>query len=515
MLARWLAGSRPETPRAKSGREPGTMRIFFFSDWRIQRLELVEELLCAVAPVDVIVYGGDDVRRFLVAADRNYLAHLACYARYGLLGVIGNDCWPEDRLILQAPGVHDLHAKPLLIDGVGFIGIEGAICDGERNAIGRILHEEHEVRAHLAQALAGLGGSARRLVVVSHTPPAGCRLDIGIRFGFSRLGSEALKEFVLSQQPALVLCGHCHSRGGKTALLGNSLVVNGASDDTNSELARIALIELEVAAPPTVTWLEPPARLRGPQIGPRRAEKLAAYGITRLEQLRTAPPEVLQAIQFGPRRLQLLHSYLRACEENRPIWLAPPRLPSSLLFYDVETGLASVDPLQEGAPEPWLIGAFDGQKPRQWAVPEEDKSRRRAMYQEFLAYVAAHPGATLCCWSGRGFDERAIEVGLRRQAPHLLTRWLTLPKLDLLQILRRILVLPLTSWSLKEVATWCGFHFSGDLDGFEAVLLYEEYRAFGEPLPVELLTQYNAEDVLALAHLTRVLLSTLPATSTS
>ncbi|WP_376796589.1 ribonuclease H-like domain-containing protein [Thermogemmatispora sp.] len=492
------------------------MRIFFFSDWRIQQLELVERLLRSVAPVDVIVYGGDDVRRFLSAPKQNYFAHLAGYARYGLLGVIGNDCWPEDRLILQAPGVRDLHAEPCLIEDVGFIGIEGAICDGERNAIGRILHSEGEVRCHLEQARRRLGEQARRLVVVSHTPPAGCRLDIGIRFGFSRLGSEALRDFVLDQQPDLVLCGHCHSRGGKTALLGGSLVVNAASDDTNPELARVALIELDAtASPPTVTWLKPPTRLRGPHIGPQRAEKLAAYGITRLDELRTAPPEVLKAIQFGPLRRRRLESYLCACEENRAVWLETPQFPSSMLFYDVETGLVSPSPFKGSAPDPWLIGAFDGQELRQWIVPEEDRSRRRAMFEDFLAYVAAHPGATLCSWSGSCFDERSMEEGIVRWAPPLLLRWRPLPKLDLLRMLKKILVLPLTSWSLKEVAGWCGFSWSGDLDGFEAGLLYEEYRTFGEPLPVELIARYNAEDVLALAHVTRYLLSTLPASTAS
>src|SRR6266851_2155092 len=41
------------------------LRIFFFSDWRIQSLDLAEELIQSVAPVDVIVYGGDDVARFV------------------------------------------------------------------------------------------------------------------------------------------------------------------------------------------------------------------------------------------------------------------------------------------------------------------------------------------------------------------------------------------------------------------------------------------------------------------
>lgn len=418
------------------------LRIFFFSDWRIQSLELAEELIQSVAPVDVIVYGGDDVARFvpppevpatMTVAGRtyfpesfipldemtdmllalseqtgqeprafwpgreltlrqmfalyrdpspanNWLCKFAQYARYGVLGVIGNDCNPADRAVLHAPGVRDLHDEPTVIEDVGFLGIEGAISKGSRNAIGFVLHAEKEVRKHLRKSLRRLGASPERLIIVSHTPPAGCRLDTGIRFGFDRLGSEALKDFVFEYQPALVLCGHCHSRGGKSALLGSTLVVNAASDDTNIRHARAALIEL--GEPPTVTWLAPPRGLTGPNIGPKRAATLASYGITRLEEILEAPV-VRAAIQFGPVRTDLLRTYVRAQAENTAVWLARPELPEQLLFYDVETGLSQPQ-------EPWMIAVFDGTDVKQWAVPEEDRKRRRAMYLEFLAYVHAH-----------------------------------------------------------------------------------------------------------------------------
>lgn len=214
------------------------LRIFFFSDWRIQSLELAEELIRSVAPVDVIVYGGDDVVRFvpplsapamLTVASRtyfpesvippdelsnvlfaiseqlgqeprsfwprraltlrqvfalyhdpspanNWLTKFAQYARYGVFGVIGNDCGPADRAALRAPGVRDLHTEPTVIENVGFLGIEGAICAGSRNHIGFVLHTEEEVREHLRRSLHDLGALPGRLVIVSHTPPAGCAL---------------------------------------------------------------------------------------------------------------------------------------------------------------------------------------------------------------------------------------------------------------------------------------------------------------------------------------------------
>jgi len=48
------------------------------------------------------------------------------------------------------------------------------------------------------------------------------------------------------------------------------------------------------------------------------------------------------------------------------------------------------------------------------------------------------------------------------------------------------------------VAAWGGFAYTTDLNGFEAGWHYEEYRAFGEPLPIEEIARYNVEDVRAL-----------------
>ena len=146
-----------------------------------------------------------------------------------------------------------------------------------------------------------------------------------------------------------------------------------------------------------------------------------------------------------------------------------------------------------------MIAVSDGAEVKQWAVPEEDRKRRRAMYREFLAYVRARPEYTLCSWSGSNFDERAVEAGLARWDRRRLPEWNAVPKLDLLRALKRCLVLPVASWSLKEVAAWCGFAYTTDLDGFEVGLHYEEYRAFGEPLPIEEIARYNVEDVRALA----------------
>jgi Icc-related predicted phosphoesterase/uncharacterized protein YprB with RNaseH-like and TPR domain len=567
---------------------PVPFRIFFFSDWRLQPLDLIEDMLRSVAPVDLVVYGGDDTDRFVprpeipvpfqvgqreyelhdgvraedvdeaVAALRshfgreplalpnmrspdawyyqrpplttlltngeewpldqqwvrfsdlvrvftdpgngNWLSRMAEYARHGVVAVIGNDCRSYDRKLLDVPGVREIHSTPAVVDGWGFVGVEGAICDRRRNRIGYVLHTEGEVRRHLKRAVRELRMPGDRLVVVSHTPPAGSELDSAVRFGVERLGSETLRDFVLEQEPVLVLCGHCHSAGGKSRQFGETLVVNGASDDTKLRGARAAVIELLPGQMPTIEWVDPSPYSVAflPRIGPERQRALAEMGITRAEQLFSAPDEVFERIQFGPTG----RARLEALQRNEAIWLRHLQLPQRMIYYDVETGLQIGGDILAPAPPPevWMLAAYDGIEMRQWIVPDPDRKARADMYQEFLEFVKERPEHALVSWSGTRFDERAVEEGLMKWRRPAAATWPDLPKLDLLTTLRRCLALPLYSWSLKDVASWCGFDgYSGDIDGFEVGFRYEEYRRQGVTLPIEEIARYNLEDVQALA----------------
>ena len=376
---------------------PKRLRIMFFSDWRLQPLDLAEAMLEAAEPVDLILYGGDDIRRFkplplipetviagvarkglgwiipsfrgsshgiragdlqrlpakiqrrltttkteeaiAIVADvlarppqrepisdpvgpcclgeilelfqppegENWLHKLASKARFGLGAVLGNDCVPNDRQVLNCPTVRDLHERPVAFGGWGFVGIEGSIYQertdghGRVNDIGSILHSDSEVAAHLDWAVEHLGVPTQQLVVVSHTPPAGCRLDVGLRFGIEYLGSPALADFVQTNEPAVLLCGHCHCRGGRSANLGSTLVVNGASDDVNMRHARAAIIELAADQPPTLTWIDPTPHsvVFMPGIGAERAKRLSAAGIGHPAQLFSASDDIFKSIGFG------------------------------------------------------------------------------------------------------------------------------------------------------------------------------------------------------------------------
>src|SRR5260370_24533613 len=62
VAAQRLSGS--DAPLGTDEASRDALRIFFFSDWRIQPIEWVEAMLADAEPIDLIVYGGDDLDRF-------------------------------------------------------------------------------------------------------------------------------------------------------------------------------------------------------------------------------------------------------------------------------------------------------------------------------------------------------------------------------------------------------------------------------------------------------------------
>lgn len=195
------------------------------------------------------------------------------------------------------------------------------------------------------------------------------------------------------------------------------------------------------------------------------------------------------------------------------MWLGTRRqaVPPSAVVYDVETGLAVPDRRQlrgvfhrlmldpPTPQEPWLIGAMElGHDVQQWHALDEDAAARRRMFTDFLEFVEAR-GGVVCSWSGNGFDDRAVEAGIKRWCPSELLRWKRVIKLDLCKVMRSCMEVP-NSWSMKAVAAILGFRYTDSgWDGLQAGMAYEAYLRFSEPFDFDGLCGYNAEDVMALS----------------
>ena len=75
----------------------------------------------------------------------------------------------------------------------------------------------------------------KSLIVISHVPPFGV-LDFAVRFGPRSIGNRP--------HVVLCLCGHVHRRGGESAKLGRSLVVNAASHDRPGDPGRVFIVRI-------------------------------------------------------------------------------------------------------------------------------------------------------------------------------------------------------------------------------------------------------------------------------
>ena len=119
--------------------------------------------------------------------------------------VPGNMDGPEVAEALEEAGV-SLHGKAVEHGGFVFAGA-GAL--GFRDA--------------LASLGASLPSSPSRLVLVTHHPPKGLKVDLALNL--MHVGSGTLRSFIEARRPLACICGHIHEARG-VDWLGDTLVVN-------------------------------------------------------------------------------------------------------------------------------------------------------------------------------------------------------------------------------------------------------------------------------------------------
>ncbi len=108
-----------------------------------------------------------------------------------------------------------LHGNGLEMDGISFFGIGGGIPVTPFGSWSYDFSEEE------AEDL--LKDCPNHAVLISHSPPKGIldRSSIGLH-----LGSKTIRKTIETKSPRLVVCGHIHESGGKTAQVGGTTVLN-------------------------------------------------------------------------------------------------------------------------------------------------------------------------------------------------------------------------------------------------------------------------------------------------
>lgn len=192
------------------------MRILAFTDFHGygEALRRAVQVSGEVDP-DLILVAGDLAFHGLEASEEA-LKGLSGASRR-LFFVPGN-MDPLELAGFSSGNVYSLHGRCLSYGGVGFLGLGGA----PRGPFGTPFEYDEGYAENLLRR--GLGEYRdNRLIVVSHSPPYGCRLDLTSRGVHA--GCRALRRFVEEAKPSLVVCGHIHEARGVEELSG-AIVVN-------------------------------------------------------------------------------------------------------------------------------------------------------------------------------------------------------------------------------------------------------------------------------------------------
>ena len=121
--------------------------------------------------------------------------------------------------------VHVLHGSGVTVNGMTFFGLGGGV---PVTPFGPWSYDFTE-----REALVLLSDCPARGVLVSHSPPKGV---VDVSSDGENLGSTAVRDTVIAQNPLLVVCGHIHPCAGQRGMLGETTVVNAGPNGVEWEL---------------------------------------------------------------------------------------------------------------------------------------------------------------------------------------------------------------------------------------------------------------------------------------
>lgn len=169
---------------------------------------LKENYDCVVLIGDITNFGPPEVAESLLDLVKE--SGTPCFC------VPGN-CDPKSILqVLERKGVN-LHGRCVKLAEFNFLGIGGSNLTPFNTPFELT---EAEIQEEMAAASCGAAGE---LILVTHAPPHGTKVD-RIREG-THVGSKSIRQFIEQRQPLLSLCAHVHEGRGVDQL-GRTLIVN-------------------------------------------------------------------------------------------------------------------------------------------------------------------------------------------------------------------------------------------------------------------------------------------------
>lgn len=242
-----------------------------------------------------------------------------------------------------------------------------------------------------------------------------------------------------------------------------------------------------------------------PRLTSQTKKQLQRGGINTLQELAALSVEELQRFK-GIKKTAASHlANARAYVEDRPVWVSqmPDLLHGGGWMFDLETAA-----LPGGDGMPWSLGWSDEHGTSQIAIVAPGQPHQRVhlppigelitvkdkdeAWEVFYESVSAND-KPIYHWSG--FDAGVMKA----TAPDFVKHALLWRMHDLHNTFVNTVRLPLRSYSIKKVAAYFGFHYSGYEEWWAAETDYRRWLVSGEVEHITRACGYQRDDVLALA----------------
>ena len=238
-----------------------------------------------------------------------------------------------------------------------------------------------------------------------------------------------------------------------------------------------------------------------PDIGPAGRKSLKEkFGFESIRDIFDIPKEVLVE-KLGERSGTDLYYNAMAYQKNGMVMIpgANIKVPHGRrnIYFDFETS----DEMHPSEPAHiYLIGAWDGEERKFFYFLGRGVQDEPRIFKEFFDYVGSTDGCCLFHWTDfeigemRGAAKRHPEI--TREIDSLVSSCV-----DLKEVIKSQVYLPVPTYSIKSVAPALGFNWRHkDVDAMESMVLYWEYLETGDRAKVEKVIDYNEDDCIAMAR---------------
>ncbi len=222
---------------------------------------------------------------------------------------------------------------------------------------------------------------------------------------------------------------------------------------------------------------------------------LSAAGVNTISDLAKIPLAELErrAPGVSVSRLEIMHDQALAIKQHHHLIRASVDLPSAdiELYFDIES-----DPLRDFD---YLLGVLEVRNGKEHYHPfmAESPAQEAKMWLEFCDFVAQHLDAPMYHY---GYFEQEVvhRFSAKYGVSPIVADAFERNMIDILELIRPAIIFPLSFYSLKDIATYIGFHWRAeDASGANSVLWFEDWLVSKNKTLLQKILEYNEDDVTA------------------